>query len=217
MKNTKKTLLTVVAMILMCAMSAAVTLALYSATTNELNNTFTFGSVSIKLEEVDPDDPTNRTETGIDYDVDPGMTYLKKPIITNTSEEKAWVRVAVTLDAKVAREFATDLAGFVVGEDGVSTLDLENWEFVGTYTKGDDTVYVYDYKTALVEDEETKPIFTNFTIPANWDPTADGSLLASGQTFITVKGYAIQESGIAYADVAATMADVWSEFEAINK
>lgn len=216
MKNIKKTLLVVVAMILMCAMSAAVTLALYSATTSEIENTFAFGNVDIKLDESDPDNPNTRTETGVEYDVDPGITYVKDPVITNTASEKAWVRMAVTLNAAVAREFNTDLAGLVVGEDGKTTLDLENWDFVGTYKDGDDTVYVYDYKTALAENDATTAVFSKFTVPATWDPAAEGSALTSGQAFITVKGYAIQESGIAYDDVAATMADVWTEFAAIT-
>jgi hypothetical protein len=217
MKNIKKTLLIVVAMILMCAMSAAVTLALYSATTNELDNTFTFGNVSIKLDETDPDNPNQRVETGVEYDIDPGITYVKDPKITNTSDdEKAWVRVAVTFDQNVAAEFGTELEGFVVDENGRSTLDLDNWKFAGVYTDADkNTVYVYDYKTALEAGATTTAIFSKFTIPAAWDPSADGSRLTSGQTFISVKGYAIQESGIAEADVAATMADVWSEFDGL--
>lgn len=216
MKNIKKTLLIVVAMILMCAMSAAVSLALYSATTNELENTFTFGSVSIKLDETDPDDPTKRVETGVKYDIDPGITYVKDPKITNTSDEKAWVRMTVTFDKNVAAEFGTDLEDFVVDENGRSTLDLDSWKFAGIYTDAEkNTVYVYDYKTALEKDQSTTAVFSKFTIPATWDPAAEGSLLTSGQTFISVKGYAIQESGVAEADVAATMADVWSEFDGL--
>ena len=222
MKNIKKTLLIVVAMILMCAMSAAVTLALYHARTDELKNTFTFGSVSIKLDETDPKNPNQRVEKGeVEYDIDPGITYVKDPKITNTSDEKAWVRMTVTFNAAVAREFNTDLAGFVVGEAGEageagkSTLDLENWKFVGTYKAGDDTVYVYDYRSALEAGAETTALFSKFTIPASWDPAAENSLLSSGQAFITVKGYAIQESGI--TDAAATMASVWpEEFAAIT-
>ena len=122
MKNIKKTLLIVVAMILMCAMSAAVTLALYHARTDELKNTFTFGSVSIKLDETDPDNPNTRVEKGVEYDIDPGITYVKDPKITNTSDEKAWVRMTVTFNHNVATEFNTDLAGFVVG---VETADVE--------------------------------------------------------------------------------------------
>ncbi len=216
MKNIKKTLLIVVAMILMCAMSAVVTLALYSATTNELENTFTFGSVSIKLDETDPDDPTKRVETGVEYDIDPGITYVKDPKITNTSSEKAWVRVAVTFDKNVAAEFGTDLEDFVVDENGNSTIDGNNWSFAGIYNDADgNTVYVYDYRTALEAGAATTAVFSKFTIPASWDPAAEGSLLTSGQTFISVKGYAIQESGVAEADVAATMADVWSEFDGL--
>lgn len=217
MKNIKKTLLIVVAMILMCAMSAVVTLALYSATTNELENTFTFGSVSIKLDETDPKDPNTRVETGVEYDIDPGITYVKDPKITNTSSEKAWVRMTVTFDKDVAAEFGTDLADFVVDENGRSTLDLDNWKFAGIYNDADgNTVYVYDYKTALEAGAVTTAVFSKFTIPASWDPAAEGSLLTSGQTFISVKGYAIQESGVAEADVAATMADVWSEFDGLH-
>ena len=216
MKNIKKTLLIVVAMILMCAMSAAVTLALYSATTNELENTFTFGNVSIKLDETDPDNPNTRVETGVEYDIDPGITYVKDPKITNTSSEKAWVRVAVTFDKNVAAEFGTDLAGFVVDENGNSTIDSANWSFAGIYTDAEgNTVYVYDYKTALEKDQSTTAVFSKFTIPASWDPSADGSRLTSGQTFISVKGYAIQESGVADTEVAATMAGVWAEFKSL--
>ena len=123
MKNIKKTLLIVVAMILMCAISAAVSLALYSATTNELENTFTFGSVSIKLDETDPDDPNKRVETGVEYDIDPGITYVKDPKITNTSDEKAWVRMTVTFNAAVAREFK------ILGDPRVKRLMFFDFRF----------------------------------------------------------------------------------------
>lgn len=214
MKNTKKTLLVIVAMILMCAMSAAVTLALYTATTENMENTFTFGNVDIIVDEVDNDDPTVRIQDGNSYDVDPGFTYAKDPIVHNEGSEKAWARVAVALNKNVHDEFAEFYAedpatltkldvlkNFVVDEDGDTTLDTTNWTYVGYYDDDEGNyVYLFDYNTALEakndtdDSDQTTAIFTNFTIPRNWDPSrvhAD-TQIERDVKFITITAYAVQ-------------------------
>ena len=214
MKNTKKTLLTIVAMILMCAMSAAVTLALYTAQTDNMTNTFTFGNVDISVDEVDNDDPTVRTEDGNEYDVDPGFTYAKDPIVHNEGSEKAWARVAVALNKKVYNEFAQFYAAdpatltkldvlknFVADENG-TTLDTTNWTYVGYSEDADNYIYLFDYNTVLEakndtdDKDQTTAIFTNFTIPRDWDPSRvhkDSNRLTDDvTTFITITAYAVQ-------------------------
>lgn len=215
MKNTKKTLLVIVAMILMCAMSAAVTLALYTAQTENMTNTFTFGNVDIIVDEVDNDDPTVRIQDGNSYDVDPGFTYAKDPIVHNEGSEKAWARVAVALNKNVHDEFAQFYAddpatltkldvlkNFVVDEDGNTTLDEQNWTYVGYYDDDEGNyVYLFDYNTALdakndTNSDQTTAIFTKFSIPRAWDPSknaATSKLTANEDTtFITITAYAVQ-------------------------
>ncbi len=245
MKNTKKTLLVIVAMILMCAMSAAVTLALYTATTDNVENTFTFGNVKITLDELDsdnddyladneeyenPEDPENPIirDTKNLYDIDPGLTYGKDPIIHNEGSETAWIRATVTLDKNVHDEFAQFYAidlknggkhidvlkNFVVDEEGNTTLNTTDWAYVGYFTNADgDYIYVFDYVEALAKETDTKAIFTKFTIPADWDPSRvhDNTKIERNVNFITVKGFAVQESGVSYTNAAAVMLTQWAD------
>ena len=91
----KKKLMTVLALVLVIAMSVAGTVAFLTDTTDPITNTFTVGKVDITLTE------TFNTDTDGDQENDawqaqliPGTTYTKDPVVTVTADsEDCWLFV----------------------------------------------------------------------------------------------------------------------------
>ena len=91
----KKKLMTVLALVLVIAMSVAGTVAFLTDTTDPITNTFTVGNVDITLTE------TFNTDTNNDQENDawkaqliPGTTYTKDPVVTVTADsEDCWLFV----------------------------------------------------------------------------------------------------------------------------
>ncbi len=91
----KKKLMTVLALVLVIAMSVAGTIAFLTDTTGQIANTFTVGKVDITLTE------TFNTDTNGDQENDawqaqliPGTTYTKDPVVTVTADsEDCWLFV----------------------------------------------------------------------------------------------------------------------------
>ena len=91
----KKKLMTVLALVLVIAMSVAGTIAFLTDTTDPISNTFTVGKVDITLTE------TFNTDTDGDQENDawqaqliPGTTYTKDPVVTVTADsEDCWLFV----------------------------------------------------------------------------------------------------------------------------
>ena len=91
----KKKLMTVLALVLVIAMSVAGTVAFLTDTTDPISNTFTVGKVDITLTE------TFNTDTDGDQENDawqaqliPGTTYTKDPVVTVTADsEDCWLFV----------------------------------------------------------------------------------------------------------------------------
>ena len=91
----KKKLMTVLALVLVIAMSVAGTIAFLTDTTDPITNTFTVGKVDITLTE------TFNTDTDGDQENDawqaqliPGTTYTKDPVVTVTADsEDCWLFV----------------------------------------------------------------------------------------------------------------------------
>ena len=91
----KKKLMTVLALVLVVAMSVAGTIAYLTDTTDPITNTFTVGKVDITLTE------TFNTDTDGDQKNDawkaqliPGTTYAKDPVVTVTDDsEDCWLFV----------------------------------------------------------------------------------------------------------------------------
>ena len=150
MKNMKKTLLMILAMMLVCAISVAATVAYFVAETKSVTNTFTFGNVDISLKEDTPGDPPTTEGETYNYDkVKPGEFYIKAPTITNEGSEVAWVRMTVKYDADVASALgAPELTDLLKNEDGTSSIST-SWTYAGYYTDNGDKVYVYDYSSQL--------------------------------------------------------------------
>lgn len=224
MKNMKKTLLMILAMMLVCAISVAATVAYFVAETKSVTNTFTFGNVDISLKEDTPGDPPTTEGETYNYDkVKPGEFYIKAPTITNEGSEVAWVRMTVKYDADVASALgAPELTDLLKNEDGTSSISA-SWTYAGYYTDNGDKVYVYDYNSQLASKATTDALFSGFTIPASWEGTG---LTASDEdtdedthfTFITINGYAFQAAGFDELDDAKeAMEEKWPQFDDLSK
>jgi predicted ribosomally synthesized peptide with SipW-like signal peptide len=99
MKNLKRTLITVVAMLLVCVISVAATLAYLYDASEKVVNAFTIGKVDISLDEAevningqlldvdgnvwDPEDAVPKADRvfGNEYKLIPNRTYVKDPIV----------------------------------------------------------------------------------------------------------------------------------------
>lgn len=225
MKNIKKTLLVIVAMILMCAMSAAVTLALYNDETELVENTFVFGNVDIILDEAPVDENGEKIEnadrvTSNLYDIDPKGTYDKDPTIHNVGSENAYLRAVISLDkANIDAIFEREDGQFQNLEQLVAMAD--GWELLGTIPSDEEYIFVYNYigdnnsgTLEVVAPEEDVVVFTQFSIPKSWE--GDGIQLpadGTGVDFITVKAYALQAEWVdATTEASDDMDAQWDVF-----
>lgn len=131
----KRTVALVLAIVLVFAVAVGGTVAYLTSTAN-VKNTFTVGSVNIKLDEakVTPDGkavtPAERV-TANDYKLMPGHTYTKDPTVTVLKgSEKSYVRMKVTFNNAAAiiamltnPEFENEVTGY---ENAYPVLQMLN-------------------------------------------------------------------------------------------
>lgn len=91
----KKKLMTVLALVLVIAMSVAGTYAYLTDTTDPIANTFTVGKVDITLTETfNTDTDSDGTNDAWEAQLIPGNTYAKDPVVTVTNgSEDCWLFV----------------------------------------------------------------------------------------------------------------------------
>ena len=211
MKTKSKALLLTLCAVLLVAASVLGTMA-YLTSQDTVTNTFTVGSVAIKLDEAkaNPDGslvPNAERVKANSYKLIPGHTYTKDPTVTvKAPSEESYVRmlVTVTFDKQLTEtQLATEL-------DNIFTDYSTNW---GRSAKQIETVdgktvitYEYRYSTtvsAATEDIKLPALFTGIAIPNTW--TGD-DLAALGNININIVAQAIQADGFTDA------ADAWSKF-----
>lgn len=182
----KKKLMTVLALVLVIAMSVAGTYA-YLTSTDSVKNTFTVGNVAITMDEAKVDaygNVLNGEDAGRDvkntYKLIPGHEYTKDPTIH------------VTQGSEPCYVFAKIENGLA----GVSTIDIDTtkWEALGNG--------VYAYKTTVDAREAAQNVvvFEHFTFTGS-DPTNYETTNANDVN-ITVTGYAVQAEGFDNAQAA---------------
>ena len=112
----KKKLTTVLAIVLVVALSVAGTYAYLTDKTGPVVNTFTVGNVNIDL-----------TETTTDYKMIPGMTIHKDPMVTvKENSEDCWLFVKVEKSANFDSFLTYDMAnGWTKLEEGVFYRPVE--------------------------------------------------------------------------------------------
>lgn len=183
----KKKLMTVLALVLVIAMSVAGTYA-YLTSKASVKNTFTVGKVAITLDEAKVNEygvADNRVPrvTENSYKLVPGHTYVKDPTIHVTQgSEQCYIF------AKIDN-----------GLTDVSTIDIDSakWTVV--------VPGVYMYKEAVDARTAAKDIvvFNHFTFTGD-DPAAYETTDANDVN-ITVTGYAVQADGMD----GKTPAELW--------
>ena len=188
----------------------------YLTDTQKVENTFTVGNVSIKLDEAKVDDMGNLVKnqdgtladrvTQNAYKLLPGHTYVKDPTVTVlTPSVASYVKMTVTF----TKANALDAIFAPTGADLTSIFggyDAATWIYKGNTKEGDTRTYEFWYKTtvdATAAAQTLEPLFTSIIVPG----TINNDQLKSidGMT-INVNAYAIQADGFKDA------AEAWAHF-----
>ena len=204
----KKKLMTVLALVLVIAMSVAGTYA-YLTSDDEVVNTFTVGDVQITLDEAkaNPDGslvPNVDRVKANEYKLLPGHTYNKDPMVTVLKgSESSYVKMTVTftkaaeLDAIFAPTGANLLSIF-------GGYDSDNWIYKGNTENASANTRTYEFwykETVAAPDADVAldALFDSITVPG----TITNAQLATieGMT-ITVNAYAIQADGFTTPEAA---------------
>lgn len=133
-------------LVLVLVIVPSATLALH--TTNSIaTNVITAGNIEIELIEEAEDESGGRVPFENVTDAAPGDTYSKIPMVVNTGDNTAWVRIA--------SDVSVTLSDGVTTEDGFEFADIdydtENWEYRDGY---------WYYLKPLQAGETTAPLFT---------------------------------------------------------
>lgn len=208
----KKKLMTVLALVLVIAMSVAGTYA-YLTSTDEVVNTFTVGNVAITLDEAKVDANGNVVQGAARVDANsykllPGHTYAKDPMVTvKAGSESSYVKMTVTFTKAAELD-----AIFAPGANMTSIFngyDSTNWIYKGNTENADNTrTYEFWYKetvAAPTADVALDALFDSITVPST---ITNEQLATIKDMTITVNAYAIQADGFANADAA------WAAFDA---
>ena len=214
MKTKSKALLLTLCAVLLVTASMLGTMA-YLTSTASVENTFTVGSVAIKLDEAKANTDGSLVEgaervKANSYKLLPGHTYNKDPMVTVLKgSEPSYVKMTVTfskaneLDAIFASTGA-DLTSIFKGYDSA------NWIYKGNTkdeTKNTRT-YEFWYKEAVgapTADLALDALFDSITVPG---AITNAQLETIEGMTITVNAYAIQADGFANAEAA------WAAFDA---
>ena len=211
MKNAKKAMLLVLCAVLLVAGSVMGTMA-YLTSQDEVTNTFTVGSVSIKLDEAQVDkDGTyvnghNTRVKANEYHLLPGHTYFKDPTVTVLKgSDASYIRMLVTIN----EQNDLDAIFAPTGADLTSIFGnvSSDWTLVKETENDDDTrTYEFRYKeTVAAPDADVilDDLFETITVPS----TITAEQLATIQGLeITIVANAIQADGFENAD------DAWNAF-----
>lgn len=173
----KKTLVTVLALVLIFAVAVGGAVAWLVAQTDSVVNTFTVGDINITLTET----------TGTQYKMIPGNTITKNPKVTvEANSEDCWLFVKVEESTNFGTYLTYSMAtGWtaLAGETGVYYRE------VGA-TTADTAFSVLNGDKVTVKDEVTK--------------TALNGLTAATYPTLTFTAYAVQKDNIADAATAWT-------------
>lgn len=207
----KKKLMTVLALVLVIAMSVAGTYA-YLTSQAKVVNTFTVGNVQIKLDEAkaNPDGslvPDADRVKANSYKLLPGHKYNKDPMVTVLKgSESSYVKMTVTfsnaaeLDAIFASNGGADMTSIFKGYDSA------NWVLKNVTKENNTRTYEFWYKetvAAPTADVALDALFDQIIVPGN---ITNAQLETIEGMTITVNAYAIQADGFADA------ADAWNHF-----
>ena len=191
----KKKLMTVLALVLVIAMSVAGTIAFLTDTTDPITNTFTVGDIG---------DLTLTETTGGSYTVVPGVNLAKNPTVAYDSDANndvaVYVFVKVTApDWTVAADNKTYTKSTNSADPALSFTIDSNW----TYLTKDGSDYIY-YAAVNAATDFSASVISGDSIAVSADIT-DGEIESLTGT-LTFAAYAIQQDG--FTTVNAAWAEV---------
>lgn len=174
----KKTMATVLALVLILAVAVGGAVAWLTATTDTVKNTFTVGDINIDLAET----------TGSDYKMIPGNTIAKDPTVTvKAGSEACWLFVKVEKSANFDTYLTYAMADGWTALDGVS----------GVYYREVSATNA-DMAFTVLKDNQV-------TVPGTVTKTQLEAAKTSQPT-LTFTAYAVQRDNIASAADAWTVA-----------
>lgn len=208
MKTKSKALLLTLCAVLLVTASVLGTMA-FLTSNDEVVNTFSVGSVAIKLDEAKAKTDGTLVEgaervKANSYKLLPGHTYNKDPMVTVLSgSEASYIKMTVTFSKADALDtiFAPDganLTSTFKGYDAVNWIAKGNKKDAATDTRA----YEFWYKEAVGApngDVALDALFDSITVPG--EITKEQLATIEGMT-ITVNAYAIQADGFANAEAA---------------
>lgn len=191
----KKKLMTVLALVLVIAMSVAGTYAYLTHITDPITNTFTVGDIG---------DLTLTETTGTTYNVIPGVDLDKNPTVAYASDANndvaVYVFVKVTApDWTVAEDNKTYTKSTVSADPALSFTIDDSW----TYLTKDGNDYIY-YAAVDAATDFSASVISGDSIAVSADIT-DGEIESLTGT-LTFAAYAIQQDG--FTTVNAAWAEV---------
>lgn len=199
----KSILMAAIAVMLVAVLVVGGTLA-YFTDTKSATNTFTMGNVAITLDETDVNNPDARTTKGNTYNVYPGQTVTKDPVVHNTGKNAAYIRATVNVSdwMNLVAAYYPDFKETFPNDGYKAALNLlvgelgKGWSVVGVEA-GDvfeigqfDAKFILKYDGTLAAGSETTPMFTQVMVPAGLD-NANASTFSS----VKVQAQAIQADG----------------------
>lgn len=207
-RSMKKNLLLLAALLLVCVVSVAGTLAYLSATTGAVTNTFVIGSLFSEdpNNPGDPDDPTDDIglilrEHKATYAGNGSYTLSQTEEVTTNTYDKILPGVDVSKDPFVrVKGLQVDAYLFIevvdaLGDGLTAVVDDENWTDTGLDGKNGGTVYVYaENGGVLTGDLDETNILAGDKIIVSSDYNSETA------TKIYFYGYMIQAAGIDYED-----------------
>lgn len=225
MKKRNKALLLVMCAVILVVGSIMGTIA-YLTDTETVTNTFTVGSVGLKLDEakVNKQGQPLKGETVVDnvdnadrwqpttgdteqkYHLLPGQTYTKDPTVTvDANSEESYVRMMAT----ITYQAEADAVFAKYGVNNWLNIDGTNWIVNGNPETTKDTdngtisrTYEFRYKTTVTKSStatELPALFTTLTVPGG---VTNEEIAYLADMSITVEAHAIQAAGFDNADAA---------------
>ena len=185
----KKKLMTVLALVLVIAMSVAGTIAFLTDTTDPITNTFTVGNIDISL-----------AETTADYKMVPGCNIAKDPVVTvDANSEDCWLFVKIdesrNLDSFISYAVAND---WTQG-DGTN-IPSNVWYRPVEAATADQTFSVLAGDQVTVNNNVTKTMMDGLKVDGAIQPT------------LTFTACAVQADG--FADASAAYVEAPAAFKA---
>lgn len=208
MKTRSKALLLTLCAVVLVIATVFGTMA-YLTSTDEVKNTFTVGSVAIKLDEAKANTDGSLVEDADrvkanSYKLLPGHTYNKDPMVTVLKgSEPSYVKMTVTfskaneLDAIFAPDGA-NLTSIFNGYDATNWIGKGNTKDAAANTR----TYEFWYKETVDApdaDVALDALFDSITVPGE---ITKEQLATIKDMTITVNAYAIQADGFANAEAA---------------